>query len=78
MSQYLRIIGRGFRRETTLLLGFCKIFGKLVNNRLVDYLEKFCVFSDYQFGFMTFQSTAYRQAVVFDKITSAFNRPGAT
>ena len=28
-----------------------KVFKKLVNNRVVDHLEKFGLFSDFQYGF---------------------------
>ena len=29
---------------------FCKVFEKLVNNRIVDHVEKFGLFSDFQYG----------------------------
>ena len=34
-----------------------KIFEKLVNNKLVDHLEKFCLFSDFQSVFWSSRST---------------------
>ena len=36
-----------------------KVFEKLVNNRIVDHLEKSSLFSDFQYGFRSFRSTAY-------------------
>ena len=53
-----------------------KVFQKLVNNRIVDHLEKCGLFSDIQYGF--FQSTAVLLTVVSDRIARAFNRSGAT
>ena len=55
-----------------------KVFEKLVNNRLVDHLEKFGLFTDFQYGFRSSQSTAEFLTVVSDIIPSAFNRSGAT
>ena len=55
-----------------------KVFEKLVNNRIVDHLEKCCLFSDFQYGFMSFRSTADVLTVVSERIARAFNRSGAT
>ena len=55
-----------------------KVFEKLVINRLVDHLEKCDLFSDFQYGFRSSQSTADLLAVVFDRIARGFNRYGAT
>ena len=52
--------------------------GKLVNNRIVDHLEKCDLFSDFQYGFRSSRSTANLLTVVSDRIARAFNRPGAT
>ena len=35
----------------SLLFVVGKVFEKLVNNRIVDHLEKCCLFSDFQYGF---------------------------
>ena len=35
-----------------------KIFEKLVNNRIIDHLEKCGLFSDFQYAFRSSQSTA--------------------
>ena len=55
-----------------------KVFEKLVNNRLVDHLEKFDLFSDFQYGFRSSVSTVDLLAVVSGRIAWAFNRSGAT
>ena len=57
---------------------FSKVFEKLVNNRLVDHLEKCRFFSDFQYGFRSSQSTADLLTVVSDRIVRAFNRSGVT
>ena len=53
-----------------------KVFEKLVNNRIDEYLEK-CLFSDFQYGFRPSQSTADLLTVVSDTIARVFNRSGA-
>ena len=55
-----------------------KVFEKLVNNRIVDHLEKRGLFSDFQYGFRSSGSTADLLTVVSDRIARAFNRSGAT
>ena len=52
-----------------------KVFEKLVNNRIVDHLEK-CYF--FQYGFRSSRSTADLLTVVSDRIVRDFNRSGAT
>ena len=54
-----------------------KVFEKLVN-RTVDHLEKCGLFSDFQHGFKSSQSTADLLIVVSDRIAKAFNRSGGT
>ena len=51
---------------------------KLVNNRIVDHLEKCDLFSDFQHGFRSSRLTADLLTVVSDRIARAFNRSGAT
>ena len=51
---------------------------KLVNNRIVDHLEKCGLFSDFQYGFRSSRSTADLLTVVSDRIARAFNRSGTT
>ena len=42
----------------SLLSVVSKVFEKLVNNRIVDHLEKCGLFSDFQYGFRSSRSTA--------------------
>ena len=42
----------------SLLSVVSKVFEKLVNNRIVDDLEKHDLFSDFQYGFRSSRSTA--------------------
>ena len=53
-----------------------KVFEKLVNIRIVDHLEKFGLFSDFQYGFRSSGSTADLGRI--DRIAKAFNNSGAT
>ena len=62
----------------SLLSVVSKVFEKLVNNRIVDHLEKCGLFSDFQYGFRSSRSTADLLTVVSDRIARAFNRFGAT
>ena len=52
--------------------------GKLVNNRIVDHLEKCDLFSDIQYGFRSSRSTLDLLTVVSDRIAWAFNKSVAT
>ena len=45
-----------------------KVIKKLVNNRIVDRLEKCGLFSDFQYGFRSSQSTADHLKVVSGRI----------
>ena len=42
----------------SLLFVVSKVFEKLINNRIVDHLEKCGLFSDFQYGIRSCQSTA--------------------
>ena len=55
-----------------------KVFEKLVNNKLVDHLEKCDLYSDSQYGFRSSWSTANPLTVASDRIARTFNRSGAT
>ena len=55
-----------------------KFFEGLLNNRSVDHLEKCGLFSDFQHGFKSSQSTKVLLRVVSDRIARAFNRSRAT
>ena len=62
----------------SLLSVVTKVFQKLVNNRIVVHLEKCDLFSDFQYGFRSSQSTADLLTAVSDRIARVFNRSGAT
>ena len=62
----------------SLLSVVSKVFEKLVNNKIVDHLEKCGLFSDFQYGFRSSPSTADLLTVVSDRIARAFNRSEAT
>ena len=44
--------------------------------RLLDHLEKYCLFSDFQYGFRSCQQTADLQSLVSNRIARAFNMLG--
>ena len=61
-----------------LLSVVSKVFERLINNKIIDHVEKCGLFSDFQYGFMSSWSTVDFLAVVSDRIARAFNRSGAT
>ena len=65
-------------RPVSLLSVFSKVFKKLVNNKIVDHLEKCGLFSNFQYGLKSSQSTADLLTVVSNRTARAFNRSGAT
>ena len=80
-SLYLRILVVSLLLKTTALLVFflwLVVFKKLVNDMIVDHLEKCSLFSEFQYGFRCSQSPAHLLTVVSDKIARAFNSLGAT
>ena len=62
----------------SLLSVVSKAFEKLVDNKIVDQLEKSGLFSDFQYGFTSSRSTADLLTVLSDRIARAFNTSGAT
>ena len=62
----------------SLLSVVSKVFEKLVNNMIVDHIEKCGLFSDFNYGFRSSRSTADLLTVLSDRIARAFNRFGAT
>ena len=62
-------------KTTTLLVFFLWLVKSLknLNNKIVDHLEKYGLFSDFQYGFGSFQSTADFLTVVSDRITWALS-----
>ena len=79
---YLRMLGELFTTKNylsvSLLSMVSKVFEKLVNNKIVDHLEKCGLFSAFQYGFRSSRSTADLLIVVSDRIASALNRSEAT
>ena len=55
-----------------------KVSEKLVNNGIVDHLQKCGLFSDFQFGVRSPRSTADLLAVVSNRLSNDFNRSRAT
>ena len=62
-------------RPVSLLSVVSKVFEKLVNNGIVDHLEKCGLFSDFQYR--SSRSTPDLLTVVSDRIDRAFSRSGA-
>ena len=54
-----------------------KVFEKVVNNKIVDHLEK-CRLFYFQYGFRSSQSSVDLLKVVSDRTARTFNRSGAT
>ena len=65
-------------RYVSLLSVVSKVFGKLVNSRIVDHLEYCGLFSDFQYCFRSSRSVADILTVASDRIARAFNRSGAS
>ena len=65
-------------RTVSLLSVVSKVFEKLINNRIIDPLEKSGLFSDFEYGFRSSQSIANLLTVASDRIARAFNRSWAT
>ena len=65
-------------RPIRLLSVASKVFENLVNNRIVDHLEKCGPLSNFQYGLRSSGSTADLLAVGSERIARAFNRSGAT
>ena len=55
-----------------------KVFENLLNNRIVDHLKKWGLFSDLQYRFRSSQSTADLLTVASDRIARALNKFGVT
>ena len=64
-------------RSVSLLSLVSKVF-ELVNNSIVDHMEKCGLFSNVQYAFRSSRSRADLLTVVSDRIAWAFNRSGAT
>ena len=92
-SDRVKLFGKNFSRNSnlddsgiflpvfplvSLLSVVSKAFERLVNNSIVDHLEKCGLFSDFQYSFRYSRSTADLVTVVSDRIARAFNRSGTT
>ena len=62
----------------SLLSVISKVFGKLVNNWILDHLERCGLLSDFQYGFRSCQSTTDLLTVVSYRIVKEFSRSGGT
>ena len=62
----------------SLLSVVSKVFEKLINNRIVDHLEKCDLFSYFQYDFRSSRSKADLLTVVSDRIFRALNRYATT
>ena len=65
-------------RPISLLSVVSKVVEKLVNNEIVVHLEKRDLFSDFQYGFGSSQSTVELLTVLPDRIARDFNMSGVT
>ena len=63
-------------RSVSLLSVVSKVFEKLVNNRIVNHLQKCGLFSDFQYGFRSSRSTADLLTVASDRIVRLLTRLG--
>ena len=82
MVNVFKNVGERSTPKKYLLVSFLsvvsKVFEKLVNNRLVDHLEKCELFSDLKYGFRSSWSAVDLLTGVSDRIAWAFNRSRAT
>ena len=69
------MLGKGQQLKITALLVFFLWLVKSLKN--LDHLEKCGLFSDFQYGFRSSQSTEDLLTVVSERIARAFNRSGA-
>ena len=64
--------------SVSLLSVVSKVFEKLVNNKLLDHLEKYGLLFNFQYGFRSSRSTADLLTIASDRIARVLNRSGAT
>ena len=70
------ILRRHLLRHLIEFESFANILLTLVNNRIVDYLEKCGLFSNFQYSLKSSQSTADLLTVASDRIARVFYRCG--
>ena len=68
----------GNYRPISLLSVVSKVFEKLINLRLVAYLEKSKLFTDIQYGFRSFRSTADILTVLTDRFYRCLDKGGCS
>ena len=78
MVTILKSSGERSTAKKYLLSVVHKIVEKFVNNKIVGHLEKYRLFSDFQYGFRSSRSTADLLTVVSYGIAKALNRSGVT
>jgi hypothetical protein len=61
-------------RPISLLSSFSKILEKIVQNRLVKYLDLFNLITPQQFGFRSGHSTTHPMTLLLNKVTDALNK----
>ena len=66
-----RSIAKNYR-PASLLFVVSKVFGKLLNNGIVDHLEKCGLFSDFQYCFRSSRSTTDILTVVSDTLSRIY------
>ena len=60
-------------RPISILSQTSKIFEKLISKRINDYLEKYHLISDKQFGFRQNSSTSHAISNIYEKLTQNFD-----
>ena len=55
-------------RPISLLSQFDKIFEKIIYNRIIDFIEKYNLLSDHQFGFRQNSSTIHAVTYIYDNL----------
>ena len=78
---FKNVVERSFTKKyhpVNLLSMVSKVFEKLVNNKIIDHLEKSDLFCNFQYGFRSSRSTADLLTVASDRNARAYNRSGTT
>ena len=60
-------------RPVSLVCTLSKVFEKVMYNRLIEFLEKFSVLYEYQFGFRRKRSTHLALITLIDQLTQAID-----
>ena len=67
-SLYLKMFWKSLKITALLVFFLWLVFAKLVNNTIVDHLEKYELFSDIQYGFRSSWSTTDLLTIVSDRV----------